>query len=52
MKEFVVGSPFTTSIDLLDEDEFLVVACDGVCISGYLADISIAMGRGQRSKCR
>ncbi|KOS15576.1 phosphoprotein phosphatase 2c [Malassezia pachydermatis] len=30
MKEFVVGSPFTTSIDLLDEDEFLVVACDGL----------------------
>ncbi|WFD22147.1 protein-serine/threonine phosphatase [Malassezia equina] len=32
MKEFVVGAPFTTCIDLCDEDEFLIIACDGVCI--------------------
>lgn len=31
MKEFVVGSPFTTSIALEDDDAFLIVACDGVC---------------------
>lgn len=30
VKEFVVGTPFTTSIDLCDEDEFLIVACDGL----------------------
>ena len=31
IKEFVVGTPFTTSIDMCDEDQFLIVACDGVC---------------------
>ena len=30
MKEFVVGSPFTTETALDDHDEFLIVACDGV----------------------
>lgn len=30
MKEFVVGSPYTTETTLDDEDEFLIVACDGV----------------------
>lgn len=30
MKEFVVGSPYTTETVLDDEDEFLIVACDGV----------------------
>ncbi|WFC95524.1 protein-serine/threonine phosphatase [Malassezia brasiliensis] len=30
MKEFVVGSPFTTSIALEDNDAFLIVACDGL----------------------
>lgn len=30
MKEFVVGSPYTTETELSDEDEFLVIACDGV----------------------
>jgi protein phosphatase PTC1 len=37
MKEFVVGAPYTTETELCDEDEFLVLACDGVsrsCISG------------------
>ena len=33
MKEFVVGNPFTTSIELGDEDNFFIVACDGVSIS-------------------
>lgn len=30
MKEFVVGSPYTTETVLDDSDEFLIVACDGV----------------------
>lgn len=30
MKEFVVGSPYTTETELGDEDEFLIIACDGV----------------------
>ncbi len=30
MKEFVVGSPYTTETALDEDDEFLIVACDGV----------------------
>lgn len=30
MKEFVVGAPYTTETELTDEDEFLILACDGV----------------------
>ncbi|KAG6837727.1 hypothetical protein H0H93_003529 [Arthromyces matolae] len=30
MKEFVVGSPYTTETELCDEDEFLILACDGL----------------------
>ncbi|WOO82399.1 Protein phosphatase 2C 1 [Vanrija pseudolonga] len=30
MKEFVVGSPYTTETVLDEEDEFLIVACDGL----------------------
>jgi protein phosphatase PTC1 len=30
MKEFVVGSPYTTETELCDEDEFVILACDGV----------------------
>ncbi|KNZ80542.1 Phosphatase 2C like protein [Termitomyces sp. J132] len=30
MKEFVVGSPYTTETELCEEDEFLVLACDGL----------------------
>lgn len=30
MKEFVVGSPYTTETTLGPEDDFLIVACDGV----------------------
>jgi protein phosphatase PTC1 len=30
MKEFVVGAPFTTETELCDEDQFLILACDGV----------------------
>lgn len=30
MKEYVVGSPYTTETELSDDDEFLIIACDGV----------------------
>ena len=30
MKEFVVGSPYTTETTLGDDDQFLIIACDGV----------------------
>lgn len=30
MKEFVVGSPYTTETTLGDDDDFLIIACDGV----------------------
>ncbi|KAJ8462655.1 hypothetical protein ONZ45_g3169 [Pleurotus djamor] len=30
MKDFVVGSPYTTETELCDEDEFLILACDGL----------------------
>ena len=30
MKEFVVGSPYTTETEIYDEDEFVILACDGV----------------------
>lgn len=30
MKEFVVGAPYTTETELCNEDEFLILACDGV----------------------
>ncbi|KDQ15204.1 hypothetical protein BOTBODRAFT_31871 [Botryobasidium botryosum FD-172 SS1] len=30
MKEFVVGTPYTTTVELTDSDEFLILACDGL----------------------
>ena len=30
MKEFVVGAPYTTETELSDDDEFMILACDGV----------------------
>ncbi|KAF8798724.1 protein phosphatase 2C [Phlegmacium glaucopus] len=30
MKEFVVGEPYTTETELCEEDEFLILACDGL----------------------
>ncbi|KAJ4483428.1 phosphatase 2C-like domain-containing protein [Lentinula aciculospora] len=30
MKDFVVGAPYTTETELCDEDEFLILACDGL----------------------
>jgi len=32
MKEFVVGAPYTTETELCTEDEFLILACDGVSV--------------------
>lgn len=37
MKEFVVGSPYTTETTLGDEDEWLIVACDGVSLGTSFA---------------
>ena len=30
MKDYVVGSPYTTETEICDVDEFLIIACDGV----------------------
>jgi len=30
MKEFVVGSPYTTETTITSSDSWLIVACDGV----------------------
>ncbi|KZO90732.1 protein serine/threonine phosphatase 2C [Calocera viscosa TUFC12733] len=30
MKEFVVGSPYTTETELGEDDEFMIIACDGL----------------------
>ncbi|KAJ3896274.1 phosphatase 2C-like domain-containing protein [Lentinula edodes] len=30
MKDFVVGAPYTTETELIEEDEFLILACDGL----------------------
>jgi len=30
MKEWVIGSPYTTRVVLNDDDKFLILACDGV----------------------
>lgn len=30
MKDFVLGTPYTTSIELGAHDEFVIIACDGV----------------------
>lgn len=37
MKEFVVGSPYTTETTLGADDQFLIVACDGVSFLHYLS---------------
>lgn len=38
MKDFVVGSPYTTETELGDDDEFLILACDGVRLpSSYIS---------------
>lgn len=39
MKDLVVGKPFTTSTEITDKDEFMILACDGLwdVISDYKA---------------
>lgn len=52
MKEFVVGSPYTTETTLDDQDEFLIVACDGVGRAfrfRFSAEECLVVGRGRRS---
>jgi protein phosphatase PTC1 len=41
MKEYVVGAPYTTETDLTDEDEFMILACDGVSL---LTHVSMLFG--------
>ena len=33
MKDFVVGSPYSSEVELEDGDDFLIIACDGVSFS-------------------
>lgn len=40
MKEFVVGAPYTTETELTDDDEFLILACDGVRSSSHCESAS------------
>ena len=59
MKQFVVGSPYTTETTLGPEDEYLIIACDGVssiltaifneifCIRSPLIRTLIALGSNQ-----
>jgi protein phosphatase PTC1 len=35
MKEFVVGAPYTTETVLTEDDEILILACDGVSSLPY-----------------
>lgn len=59
MKEFVVGAPYTTETTLDEQDEFLIVACDGVClhlvqlpITGTLIRKCLALGCMLRPRSR
>lgn len=54
MKEFVVGAPYTTETELCNEDEFLILACDGVyltpsCRRRPKADFAIFTSSGMSS---
>lgn len=66
MKEFVVGSPYTTETVLGSEDSFLIIACDGVStnrldrsvtcaqadslLSLLTSDTALGRDRGSRSR--
>ena len=41
MKEFVVGAPYTTETELTEDDEMLILACDGVSSSPLQKRISL-----------
>jgi len=63
MKEFVVGAPYTTETELCDEDELLILACDGVrcsvcsVLSFFVLTVflcisePLALGRRWRPSC-
>jgi protein phosphatase PTC1 len=56
MKEFVVGAPYTTETELCDEDEFLILACDGVRRPSVHSSLHLltrlVVGRDERSSSR
>jgi hypothetical protein len=63
MKEFVVGAPYTTETALDQDDEFLIVACDGVsrewqmhaclkAIDRHSPDMLVALGCHRRPNRR
>ena len=57
MKEFVVGSPYTTETELSEQDEFLILACDGVRSCCLLSTIcadnqSISYGTSSMTKAQ
>ena len=41
MKDFVVGAPYTTETELSEEDQFLIMACDGVSQLARVNDIML-----------
>lgn len=41
MKEFVVGNPYTTETVLVENDPFLILACDGVWIILFLFQFNV-----------
>jgi len=57
MKEFVVGAPYTTETELCEDDELLILACDGV--SCFIFDqhfyvgllLLLALGRNWGPRC-
>ncbi|KAI5889693.1 protein phosphatase 2C [Schizophyllum commune H4-8] len=46
MKDFVVGAPYTTETELSEEDQFLIMACDGLwdVVSDQLA-VDLVLGK-------
>jgi len=44
MKQFVVGSPYTTETTLRPDDDFLIVACDGVRRAVFLRSFVSSRG--------
>lgn len=53
MKEFVVGSPYTTETCLSDEDKFLIVACDGVsCSTSGIRPAQVTYLHSQCATCQ
>jgi len=43
MKEFVVGSPYTTETTLGPEDDYLIIACDGVRCRLLVSSLELSM---------